>query len=309
MRIERIRPEAEGVVSIDLAPRAGPAPSWEPGAHLDLILPSGLTRQYSLCGDPEDRSALRIAVLRVADGRGGSREVHDRLRVGQTVEVRGPRNHFAFEGGGRQLFIAGGIGITPILPMVRLAERLGTEWRLVYGGRTAGSMAFAEELSRLGGDRVRLVPEDERGLIDLDRLLSAPGPDPPGVYCCGPEPLLRAVEARCAERWPRGTLRVERFAPSERPAAPNGSFEVTFAQSGVTCEVPPDRSILEVAEEQGIPVLSSCEEGTCGTCLTRVLEGEPEHRDSVLTEEEREAGEEMLICVSRCRGPRLVLDA
>lgn len=301
--VERRESAAEDVVALTLRhPLGAELPPWEPGAHVDLLLGPGLERQYSLCGDPADRSGWRIAVLREPDGRGGSAHVHGRLGPGDTVRARGPRNHFPLEPARHYRFIAGGIGITPILPMPAAAEAAGADWTLLYGGRTRASMAFTGELARYGG-RVTIAPEDETGLLDLPSVLDGLPPDTL-VYCCGPGPLLDAVEQRC----PAGVLRVERFRPKERGTGPGGAFEVVLARSGRTLSVPPDVSVLDAVRAAGVQVLYSCTEGTCGTCETDVLEGEPDHRDSVLTEDERAAGETMLICVSRCRGARLVLD-
>jgi ferredoxin-NADP reductase len=297
---------AEDVVVLTLREAGGrPLPRWQPGAHVDLLLGNGLTRQYSLCGDPGDRHAWRLGVLREPDGRGGSAHIHDALHPGTTLRVRGPRNHFALAPSPRYLFVAGGIGVTPILPMVAAADAAGTDWRLVYGGRRRASMAFLPELTRYG-DRVSVRPQDETGLLDLDTLLDTPRADTL-VYCCGPEALLAAVERRCGS-WPADSLRVERFAPAP-PAEPvlDTGFEVVCERSGLTVTVPPDRAILDVLEEAGVGVLSSCGEGTCGTCDTPVLAGEPDHRDSVLTEAERAGNDCMMICVSRARTPRLVL--
>ncbi|MEU1195272.1 PDR/VanB family oxidoreductase [Streptomyces sp. NPDC005813] len=294
---------ADGVLALTLRhPSGAELPAWRPGAHVDVVLEPGLERQYSLCGDPADRGAWRIAVLREADGRGGSAYVHGRLAPGDRIRVRGPRNRFALEPAPRYRFVAGGIGITPILPMLAAAEAAGAEWTLLYGGRTRASMAFVEELGRYG-DRVRIAPQDETGLLDLGPALAAL---PAGtlVYCCGPEPLLDAVQERCPPR----LLRVERFRPKEAEPGGNTEFEVVLGRSGRTLVVAPDVSVLDTVRAAGVEVLYSCAEGTCGTCETDVLEGVPDHRDSVLTEAEREAGETMLICVSRCRGKRLVLD-
>ncbi|MER7777704.1 PDR/VanB family oxidoreductase [Streptomyces sp. NPDC096191] len=295
---------AEGVLALTLRhPRGEELPRWQPGAHVDVVLGPGLERQYSLCGDPADRAVWRIAVLREPVGRGGSAYVHEELKVGDRVRVRGPRNHFRLEAARRYRFVAGGIGITPILPMLAAAEEAGAEWSLLYGGRTRAGMAFTGELERYG-DRVTLVPEDESGRLDLAPVVD----DVPGdtlVYCCGPGPLLDAAGERC----PAGRLRVERFSPVQaQPAGPETGFEVVLARSGRTVAVPPDVSVLDAVRGAGVEVLFSCTEGTCGTCETEVVAGEPEHRDSVLTEEERATGETMLICVSRCRGRRLVLD-
>ena len=300
--------KADGVVALTLRAVDGtPLPAWTPGAHVDLILADGApNRQYSLCGDVADLGAYRLGILRDPDGGGGSRHVHDRLTVGDVVRVRGPRNNFALVPAPRYLFIAGGIGITPILPMIAAAEAAGAEWRLVYGGRTRASMAFLDELAA-HGDRVTVCPQDETGLLDLATLLGTPEPDTL-VYCCGPEPLLAAVEDRCAA-WPSRALHLERFSarPMGAPVRAE-AFDVELVRSGLTLTVPPQRSILDVVEAAGIGVLSSCAEGTCGTCETGVLDGLPDHRDSVLTADERAANDCMLICVSRSCTARLVLD-
>ncbi|RSM86266.1 oxidoreductase [Kibdelosporangium aridum] len=297
---------AEGVVRLTLGhPENVALPEWEPGAHIDLLLGPDVVRQYSLCGDPEDRSAFQIAVLHEPDGRGGSRQVHERLRVGDRIGVRGPRNNFPLVEAKRYLFIAGGIGITPIRPMLAAAERRGVEWTLLYGGRTRRSMAFRDQLVHDHGDRVSIRPQDETGLLDLASLLSEPDPETL-VYCCGPEPLLAAVEQHCAG-WPSGALRVERFTALPDTGERTG-FEVELAQSGKVLAVPAGKTILSVVEEAGVQVLSSCREGTCGTCETVVLDGVPDHRDSLLTETERAACDTMMICVSRACGPRLTLD-
>ncbi|MET7655931.1 PDR/VanB family oxidoreductase [Streptomyces sp. NPDC005486] len=304
---------ADGVVSLTLRrPDGGPLPTWTPGAHIDVLLNGEhgtggeLIRQYSLCGHPAARESWQIAVLREPQGRGGSAYVHDHLREGATVRVRGPRNNFPLRPAARHLFIAGGVGITPILPMVEAAEAAGSDWRLLYGGRTRTSMAFLDRLLP-HGDRVLVRPQDEYGLLDLAAHLGVPE-EGTLVHACGPEPLLRAVQEQCVG-WPPGTLGVERFAPAQAAGAgPAEAFEVELARSGLTLTVPADRSVLETVEGAGVAVDFSCREGTCGTCETDVLDGEPDHRDSLLTEDERAAGDTMLICVSRSRGPRLVLD-
>lgn len=301
------RVEADGVVGLDLALPSGRAlPGWTPGAHIDVDLPGRLTRQYSLCGDPESRDRWRIAVLREPDGRGGSRWLADELRTGDSLRVRGPRNNFPLHPAERYVFVAGGIGITPLLPMVRAVEALRGDWVLHYGGRHRGSMAFLEDLAAYGS-RVHVHPQDEVGLLDLARAIGAPSVGTK-VYCCGPPPLVEAVETWCRDLEP-GTLHVERFSPvAAAPAGLDTAFEVTCARSGVSVTVPPDRTLLQALHDAGVEVLFSCTEGICGTCETAVLEGEPDHRDSLLTEEERLAGDTMMVCVSRSRGHRLVLD-
>lgn len=304
--VDRVERVTDSVVVLELTDAHGrELRAWEPGAHIDLLLQDDLVRQYSLCGDPADRSTYRIAVLRETDGRGGSAFVHDHLRQGQQVRVRGPRNTFPLHDAQRQLFIAGGIGITPLLPMIRRADSRGADWRLTYGGKTRESMAFLDELNAYGG-RVDIRPQDKHGLLDVQDILQDVEAGA-HVYCCGPGPLIDAVELACREG--STVLHVERFQP--RPSTSNAAaaaFEVVCARSGTTVVVGPDTSILAALTEAGVEPLSSCAEGTCGSCETRVLEGRPDHRDSVLTEDERAAGETMMVCVSRCLGSRLVLD-
>jgi len=299
---------AEGVISLTLAdPHGAQLPAWTPGAHIDLLL-DGIVRQYSLCGAPGDQNTWRIAILLAPDGRGGSRKVHQTLKAGSPIAVRGPRNHFPLHAAPRYIFIAGGIGITPILAMIAEAEAAGASWNLLYGGRQRASMAFLDELERYGQDRVTVTPQDEQGQLNLADCL---GTSRPGtlVYCCGPEGLLTAVEEACA-LWPTGTLHIERFAPKavEVAGEDTGAFELVLQRSGLTLQVPPDQSVFDVVSEAGVSVLGSCFEGVCGTCEQAVIDGDVDHRDSILSDEEREANEYMMICVSRCRSARLTLD-
>jgi ferredoxin-NADP reductase len=297
---------ADDIVRVDLVRADGtPFPEWRPGAHVDLLLPIGVERQYSLCGDPADRATWTIGVLREQDGRGGSDWVHDSLAAGATLRVRGPWNHFALADAERYRFVAGGIGITPLLPMIRAAAASGADWTLDYAGRTASRMAFVPELAALAADRVRLHVADEGRRLDLGSLAPQPGEL---VYACGPARLLDELAERSAD-WPPATLHVERFEakPLAEPVL-HESFEVELLLSGETVTVPPDRTVLEVVEEAGVFVLSSCREGTCGTCETVVVEGEVDHRDSILSPEEQRASDRMMICVSRAACPRLVLE-
>jgi ferredoxin-NADP reductase len=291
--------QAEDVVSFVLS--GGELPPWSPGAHIDVEIRPGMCRQYSLCGDPADRDQWRIAVLREDPGRGGSRYLHDEVAAGASLRVGEPRNNFPLVQARRYTFVAGGIGITPLLPMLREAHRAGADWSLYYGGRRRARMAFLDELAGYG-ERVRAVPEDERGLLPLAEIL-AEGEHP--VYCCGPEQLLAAVERTCrADR-----LRMERFHPRAGAAdGPAAEFDVVASASERTIRVGADESILEALDGAGVPMPSSCREGTCGTCETVVLDGEVDHRDSVLSEQERAAGNTMMVCVSRARSTRLVLD-
>ncbi|MET9226160.1 PDR/VanB family oxidoreductase [Lentzea sp. NPDC003310] len=295
---------AQGVVALTLRhPDGLRLPDWSPGAHLDLVLPNGMVRQYSLCGDRWDSTSYRIGVLREPAGRGGSAFIHDRLRPGDRVATSAPRNNFRLVPSPRYLFIAGGIGITPLLPMVLQAERLGADWHLLYGGRTLAGMAFLDEL----GERATIVPQDESGLLDLPAHLPPPGSDTK-VYCCGPAPLLHALEQLTVDH-PAGQVRTERFvATTEVSSASDEPFEVELRRTGVTVVVAPRQSMLDAINAAGAGVLSSCRQGTCGTCETAVVAGIPEHRDSILDDAERAAGDCLFPCVSRCGSGRLVLD-
>lgn len=327
---------AADVVAVTLRhPDGADLPLWQPGAHVDLVLPGdgvltagdegrprgagggptggddadGLVRQYSLCGDPADRSRYRVAILREADGRGGSVAAHAQLHPGATVGVRAPRNHFAFEIAPSYRFVAGGIGITAILPMVRAAAAAGARWTLAYGGTSRAGMAFARELEEEHPGHVRIFESRGAGRMDVREVLA--GPDAvTDVYCCGPESLMADVEAATRDLgWIPGALRVERFVAREQgdvlwPAP----FQVSLLLSGMTLTVEPGETILDRVRDAGGVVLASCEEGTCGTCETPVLEGAVDHRDSVLTADERAAEDRMMICVSRAACPRIVLE-
>ncbi|TCK25738.1 Rieske 2Fe-2S domain-containing protein [Pseudonocardia endophytica] len=301
------RAAAAGVAVVELRSRDGtPMPAWTPGAHLEVTLTDDLVRHYSLCGAPDDRSTWRIGVLREQRGRGGSAYVHDTLQVGDEIRCHGPRNNFALEKAREYVFLAGGIGITPILPMIAECEASGQPWRLVYGGRSRSSMAFLEEVEAYG-DRVTIWPHDERGHLDLPAALGEPR-DGVAVYCCGPGPLIDAVEGQCAP-WPAGTLHVERFRPADGALdGPDTAFEVVCDRSDLVVGVPEGRSVVDALADAGVHVPTSCREGTCGTCETVVLDGVPDHRDSFLSPSERASNEVMTPCCSRSHGPRLVLD-
>lgn len=273
---------------------------------MDVHCGPGLVRQYSLCGDPADSGEYRIAVLREPASRGGSHVLHDKIGEGALLEVSGPRNHFGLDPSDSYLFVAGGIGITPILPMIAQALRAGSRWRLLYGGRSRASMAFLDEL-RVYEEKVQLVPEDECGLLDIAAALTGL---PAGtlVYCCGPEPLLAAMETACGGAGLGAALRVERFSAKPRQDPGDEEFEVELVSTGQRLRVPRDRTLLDILRAAGVDVLTSCEEGTCGSCETWVLSGRPDHRDSVLTDEERERGDRVMVCVSRSRTPLLTLD-
>lgn len=310
--VRRRETAADGVVTLDLAdPAGGELPAWEAGAHIDLLLDEGLVRQYSLCGDPREAGTWRIGVLLDPNSRGGSEHVHQHLREGAPIRVRGPRNHFPLVDSPKYLFIAGGIGITPMKAMAESAERAGLEWTLLYLGRKRSTMAFQQLLSDAYGDRVTIWSDEEQGgHFDLAAALAEPADDTL-IYSCGPEPLLAAVE-KCCAHWPEGSLRVERFAaktPSEESLAEAlDSYQVVCRRSGVTVDVADGVPMLDALEDAGIPIMSSCGEGVCGTCRATVLEGTPDHRDSLLTDAERASGNVVLPCVSHSRSEKLVLD-
>lgn len=282
-------------------------PSWTPGSHIDVVLPSGLIRQYSLCGDPADPT-YTVAVLREPTSRGGSVEIHDLVRAGDTLMIRGPRNHFPLVPAGHYVFVAGGIGITPLLAMARAVSAGAGSWELHYGGRSRGAMAYVETLAALTGGTLRVYPQDEVGLIPIAGILEA-APRSSVVYTCGPEPLLVAVEqAGAAADLP---VHLERFGPSSAPAAApadDTAFTVTLQRSARTLPVPVGTRLIDVVREVLPMVPFSCEEGYCGSCESVVLEGVPDHRDSVLSEAERESNTCMMICVGRSKTPQLVLD-
>jgi len=298
---------AHGVATLTLArPDGGRLPDWTPGSHIDLVLPNGLTRQYSLCGDRWDAHSYRVGVLLESESRGGSSHVHEQLQPGHLVGVGGPRNNFPLVPAERYLFVAGGIGITPLLPMVQQADLLGADWRLLYLGRSRTSMAFLDELAPYG-DRVVVHPKDELGPLELAGFLGEPAAGT-RIYCCGPARLLAAMETACAGL-PPYTLRTERCVAEEVVApARTAPFEVELARTGATVTVTPDVSVLEAVGSAGVEVLSSCRQGICGTCETGVLDGRPAHRDSLLDDDARAAGDCMYICVSRALTDRLVLD-
>jgi len=302
-----IQPEAVDVVALEFGRRDGvPLPKWEPGAHVDLLLAPGLERQYSLCGDPFG-ATWRVAVLLEHEGRGGSARVHG-LSVADSLRVRGPRNHFPLVAAPGYLFIAGGIGITPIIPMIGQVERERLPWHLLYGGRRRESMAFIGLLGKYD-DLVTLRPQDEYGLLELEQAIDGLAVGE-ALYCCGPEPLITAVEQICVQlSLPRP--HVERFAPKAidpAKAAGDRAFDVVIDSTGMTYRVQADESIMEVLERNGFDIDYSCREGICGTCETYVLEGEITHRDSVLSGDEQDAQDTMMICVSRAAYDRLVLD-
>jgi ferredoxin-NADP reductase len=290
----------QDVIALRLtAPDGGPLPRWHPGSHIDVHLPSGRVRQYSLCGDPGDTHAYRIAVRRIPDGGGGSVEIHDDLGIGSTVTTSGPRNAFPLTVPGygsptqRVRFVAGGIGITPILPMLAAAQRLGVDWSMIYVGRSADSLPFLDEVAGFG-DRISIRTDDESGVPTATDLVGD-CPDGTTVYACGPAPLLTSVRAHLVGR-ADVELHFERFAAP--PVVDGTEFTVSVAATGTEVRVGAEETVLAALVRSGLHAPYSCQQGFCGTCRTRVLAGAVDHRDTLLTEPERDAGM-MLICVSR----------
>ena len=315
LQISDVQAEACGVLSLELRdPRGAPLPAFEPGAHLEIKLPNGMLRHYSISNHSRERDRYVVGIGRAPQGRGGSEFVHRSLRCGMALETSAPRNHFRLQPDAeRYLFIAGGIGITPIMSMVRWCIAEQRPWRLVYAARSPQRAAFCEALAP-HGDAVRFHFDSEHGgaALDVGAVLAGVQAGEQ-VYCCGPGALMDAVQAH-GSHLPAGSLHFEYFAAPASGANKAGEageasgFELELRRSGLNLHVPADKSILDVVEAHGLSVPCSCREGLCRTCETTVIEGEVEHLDYVLSDEEREAGRTMVICVSRARAGRLVLD-
>ncbi|RBP65624.1 ferredoxin-NADP reductase [Brevibacterium sanguinis] len=312
LRLARRRTVADDVVALTLeAADGGRLPDWEPGAHIDLILPAdgagaGMVRQYSLCGDRWKPCEYTIMVQREPDGRGGSAALHDEVSEGDLLGFGGPRNNFRLAPAEEYLFIAGGIGITPLLPMIEQANRLDVAWRLLYLGRSASRLAALDRLAVLAGDedRVTIHDADRLGRADLESW--RPTDPAVRVFACGPVPLLDAIAAWGAV--PGGLPpRVERFTAQDGDGPTPAAFEVIASRSGVSAQVGESESVVDALRRAGVDIITSCAKGVCGTCETDVLEGNPDHRDSLLDDHERALGDCMFPCVSRSRDPRLVL--
>lgn len=313
LQVHAVRAMARDVLAVELRdPSGAPLPGAAPGAHVDLHLPSGLVRSYSLVDalGAATQPAYTVGIARDAASRGGSAWVHDQLRVGQRLRVAGPRNAFALDPAHRQvLLVAGGIGITPLVAMARHCAAHGIAWQLLACARSASRLAFLDELRALDPTRVHVHADDEHGgPPDLAALLASH--DWQGVYACGPAPMLDALtRITQAAGWPEGRLRMERFqAPAQEHATPAAGFELVLQRCGQTTRVEPHESVLDALERVGVDHPWSCREGLCGSCEATVLDGAVDHRDSVLGAAERAANDRMLVCVSRCGGARLVLD-
>jgi len=312
VRVKRISYEAEGINSYELvAPTGGNLAPFTAGSHIDLYLSNGTIRSYSLVNDQSEQSRYVIAVNKDAASRGGSRLIHETLRAGDVIMISQPRNNFALqENAGHSVLIAGGIGITPLLSMIRRLEALGRSWKLFYAARTRVAAAFLDELNALQLDaRANLHVNFDEGessrTLDLSAIVKS-APTDAHLYCCGPVPMLEAFEAATVDR-PAEKVHVEYFKAKEEPAS-EGGFEVRLARSNRTIEVEAGKTILNAVLDAGIAVNYACTEGVCGTCVTRVIEGIPDHRDLFLGKEEQAANETMMICCSGSKSSTLVLD-
>jgi len=297
----------DSVVQLRVAAVDGsPVPDWKPGAHIDFVLPSGKVRQYSLHGNPRDRAGWNISVVREAEGRGGSIEIFD-LPVGSKIGIGGPRNNFPLVDAPRYLFVAGGIGITALKPMLEAVDRAGKPWELIYRGRSRADMLFADELSHHHPDHVVVSAADTDARPDLDVALSDLE-DGSAVYCCGPSSMMDALDQRIGSSHPNITFHLERFLATARDDSHNRAFQVFLPRAGEVIDIPADKTVLESLRPVLPELPGSCETGICGSCEMRILAGRPDHRDDILTGTDREHGNRIYPCVSRSKDPLLVLD-
>jgi tetrachlorobenzoquinone reductase len=306
VRLRSLAYEAPGVLSFELEALPGERlPAFAAGAHVDLHLPGGLVRQYSLTNASDGRR-YAVAVALDKTGRGGSRWLHEQARVGEILRISPPRNTFALaEDASCSVLIAGGIGVTPVLAMARRLQALGRPWRVHYAARSRQAAPLLDALAELGGDVRPHFDDEQARMLDVAALVRA-APAGAHLYCCGPAGMIAAFEEAAAGR-PADQVHVERFGAA--PVAPGaGDFEIELARSGLTLAVPPDRTILDVVLAAGVAAPNACRNGVCGTCETRVLAGVPDHRDLILSEAERASGSSLMICCSRALTPRLRLD-
>jgi vanillate O-demethylase ferredoxin subunit len=309
--VTAVTKEAETVKSYELvAAGGGDLPPFQAGAHVDLHLPNGMIRSYSLTNNQNERHRYLIAVHRDHAGRGGSHFVHDSLHVGESVTISAPRNNFPLrEDASHSVLIGGGIGITPLVAMATRLVELGQPFDLHYVARTRAHAAFLDRLEQLKGSSgvniSVLFDQETKTRLDIGKIVNTTAPEA-HLYCCGPGPMLDTFKQACSGRHAE-FVHLEHFGAAE-PLVKDGGFEVELAQSGLCLTVHPGRSILDALLEAGIDVAFSCEEGVCGTCETAVLSGVPDHRDQYLSAEEREENKTMMICCSGSRSPRLVLD-
>jgi len=311
LRLTAIRYEADGVMSFEFRDPAGrDLPAFTAGAHIDLHLPNGMIRSYSLCSSAADSDRYVVAVARDAKSRGGSTSMHDTLRVGQLLKIGAPRNNFPLdESAVKSVLIAGGIGITPMWCMLQRLEALDRDWELFYAARGRQNAAFLRELHSLAArhpDRVHLHFDQEQGLFDLAPVIRDHLPSGAHVYCCGPVPMLDAFERATAHLAP-GHAHLEYFQAKDAPVT-SGGFEIELCRSKKIFKVAAGKTVLDAVLGAGVDVPYSCMEGICGSCEVAVLEGEPDHHDSVLSDQQKRSNKTMILCCSGAKSARLVLD-
>lgn len=312
VRVQRKSQEAEGIVALELVSADGrPLPGFGAGSHIDVHLPNGLVRQYSLCNSAAERHRYRIAVLREPTSRGGSAAVHDLVKEGDVLTISAPRNHFALHDAPRSLLLAGGIGVTPILCMAQRLATWGADFEMHYCTRSPARTAFREEIAASAfADKVHLHHDDgaEAQKLRVAELLKTPEPGTQ-IYVCGPGGFIdHVVNTAKANGWPAQQIHLEYFAAAAQDTSGDQPFEVKLTSSGQTYRIRKDQTIVQALRAEGVEIMVSCEQGVCGTCITRVLEGVPDHRDCYLTDDERAANDQFTPCCSRSKTPLLVLD-
>ncbi|AMO24629.1 PDR/VanB family oxidoreductase [Ramlibacter solisilvae] len=312
VKVLRKAPEAEGIASYELArPDGRPLPAFSAGSHVDVHLPGGITRQYSLCNRHAEAQVYRIAVLRDANSRGGSAAMHERIHEGDLLQISEPRNHFPLVHAVRTVLLAGGIGITPLLCMAHRLQAVGADFELHYCTRSQARTAFAAEIAASPfASRVRFHFDDGPPAQKLDLAQAIGRTDAQThLYVCGPAGFIQHVTEGARQLgWPGAQVHVEYFAGAAQDNSGDRAFEVKIASSGQLVRVAPQQTVVQALAEAGLQVLTSCEQGVCGTCITRVLEGECDHRDMYFTDEEKARHDQFTPCCSRARSPVLVLD-
>ena len=312
VKVQRKTLEAQDIASFELVrPDGSPLPGFSAGSHIDVQVPGGLTRQYSLCNDAAEQHRYRIAVLKDPASRGGSANMHDAVNEGDTLQISEPRNHFPLVHAQRTLLLAGGIGVTPLLCMAQRLAHAGSEFEMHYCTRSPSRTAFRDEIARADwADRVRFHFDDgaEAQKLQLDQLLAKPDAGT-HIYVCGPTGFIDWV-VKTSDRlgWGKDQVHLEYFGAAPQDTAGDRAFQVKIASSGATYEVPADKTVVHALQEHGIEILVSCEQGVCGTCITRVLQGECDHRDLYFTDEEKAKHDQFTPCCSRAKSPVLVLD-
>jgi vanillate O-demethylase ferredoxin subunit len=313
VRVERKVQEALDICTFELVDTSGkPLPAFSAGSHIDVQLPNGITRQYSLCNDPQESHRYLIGVLKDPATRGGSRAMHELVNEGATLTISAPRNHFPLaHEAAHSLLLAGGIGITPILCMAERLEIAGASFEMHYATRSRERTAFHERIGRSGfAPKVQFHFDDgdEAQKLKLPALLATPKAGT-HLYVCGPKGFMDAVLATARTNgWPQEQIHYEYFGAEVKKSLDDGSFEVQLASSGKIVRIPADQTVTEALAKAGVEILTSCEQGVCGTCITRVLEGEPDHRDLYFTPEEQAKNDQFTPCCSRSKSPLLVLD-